>query len=380
MQNDSSALVSVIVPICNVERFLEQALESIQNQTHENLEIICINDGSKDSSLEIIQRFAAQDERFIVVDKANEGYGATCNLGIGMARGEWISIIEPDDWIEPNMYAEMLSFVALFDERVDIVKTPWTYVCQWDDPQKQYLDHGEIRYRIPTSRKPFTVERHPILIEAHPAIWSALYRRDFLNEKHIRFMELPGAGWADNPFLIETMCQADSIVYLDEPFYFYRTDLPGSTLNHGSDEAVARPFDRWLDMMDIIERLNNRDRRLLDAHYLRGFNYVTGAMVDDGWDNPVVQRKTREVFSRMDKERVLKNPKIRNSMKRFYLEVTEQDGKVRLSPRRLKVMAAEAASLMRRRGIKGITDRVKRRLEVSSSRAERSEVEKPGDK
>ena len=93
----SESLVSVIVPIYNAGPYLEQCLDSIVGQTHNNLEIILLNDGSTDGSLSIMQRYATTDDRIKIVDKQNQGYGATCNRGLTEATGTWISIVEPDD-------------------------------------------------------------------------------------------------------------------------------------------------------------------------------------------------------------------------------------------------------------------------------------------
>ena len=120
--------VSVVIPIYNAERFLDQALSSVEKQTHRNLEIICVNDGSTDGSLDIIKAHAARDDRYIVIDKQNEGYGASCNKGIEVAKGEWIAIFEPDDWIESGMYGDMLAFAGREcpDAVVDVIKTPYS--------------------------------------------------------------------------------------------------------------------------------------------------------------------------------------------------------------------------------------------------------------
>ena len=320
MPNDAQALVSVIVPVCNVQKYLAECLESILAQTHRELEVICINDGSKDASLAIMQTFAAKDPRVIVVDKPNEGYGATCNRGLEMAHGQWVSIIEPDDWIAPAMYEDMLAFAGRFSQPVDIVKTPWIDICEWDCPSTQYARKSDMCGRVKTSAAPFSIAQNPVLMELHPSIWSALYRTDFLRKNGIRFVPFPGAGWADNPFLVETLCQAKSIVYLDEPYYNYRCDLPGATLNHATDEAVARPFERWIDMMHVIERLGITDTRIIAAHYVRAFNYTFGAIHDDGWDNPVVKAKTREVFGMMDPELVKVMRNVAPHRKRFFFE------------------------------------------------------------
>ena len=363
-------LVSVIVPIYNVEKYLPQALESILAQTHKNLELICINDGSKDGSLKIIQDFAEKDERVVVVDKKNEGYGVGCNLGISMARGQWISIIEPDDWIEPTMYEDMLALASKFTQDIDIVKTPWTDIRDWNDPAKQKACHCLLEGRIKTSDAPFTVAEHPILLELHPAIWSAIYRADFLRENSIRLPEYPGAGWADNPFLVETMCQAKAIVYLDKPYYNYRCDLPGSTLNHATDEAVARPFDRWMDMMDVIERLGVTDKRIIAAHYVRGFNYTYGAIHDDGWDNPVVKAKTAEVFSRMDPTIVMNDVVVPPHRKRFFCQVTGHPYKPGLPLAWVGRLASETACTLKVEGPARVLGRAKNVL----SKTERADA------
>lgn len=325
MQSDQDALVSVIVPIYNVERYLDQALDSISAQTHKNLEIICINDGSTDGSLDIIKKHAKEDERIRIVDKENGGYGVGCNLGIELAHGDWIAIVEPDDWIDAHMYEDMLALASQFDEEIDVIKTPWWNIEEYEPPKHVKQKVCKLHRRLATSARPFTLTEHPILIEIHPGIWSAMYRKGFLEECNIRFPEYPGAGWADNPFLVNTLCQARSIIYLDTPYYYYRAELPDSTLNHKTADAVARPFERWIDMTELMERLGVSDLGIWQAHYLRGFNYIDGARYDDGEDNPIVLEETQKVFEHMKKEYVLNNPKLNKTRKRQYLEAMGLD-------------------------------------------------------
>ena len=91
--------ISVVVPIYNVEKYLAQCLDSILEQSLKDIEIICINDGSKDSSLEILKNYAQKNARILITDKENTGYGNSLNIGISSAQGEYIAIIEPDDFI-----------------------------------------------------------------------------------------------------------------------------------------------------------------------------------------------------------------------------------------------------------------------------------------
>lgn len=350
MYSDRDALVTVIVPIYNAERYLEQCLESILNQTYKNLEIICINDGSTDNSLDIISRYAKQDNRIRIIDKENGGYGVGCNLGISEARGSWISIVEPDDWIDTSMYGDMLQFAAQFDEQIDVIKTPWWNVDKWDTPEKQRYRYCKLHKRIKTSEKPFTLEEHPLLIEIHPGIWSALYRKGFLDEQGIRFPEYPGAGWADNPFLVHTLCTAKAIIYLDKPYYYYRANLADSTLNHKTAEAVARPFERWIDMTTLMEQIGVTDKGIWQSHYLRGFNYIDGARYDDGEDNPIVVKKTLDVFKHMNSEYVLDNPELNKTRKRQYLDAMGMDTSHVPMKGRLKHFAKETAETLRIEG------------------------------
>ncbi|MDO4436589.1 MAG: glycosyltransferase [Coriobacteriaceae bacterium] len=362
MQTDAQALVSVIVPTYNTEAFLDQCLLSIRNQTYRNLEIICVNDGSTDGSLAIMQRHAAEDPRVRIIDKQNAGYGAGCNRGIAEARGAWISIIEPDDWIDSTMYEEMLAFAATFSDTVDIIKTPWWDVKFWNDPERMKAYPCLLTGRIHRSTVPQPIQGIPQLLAYHPGIWSALYRKDFLVEHDVRFPEYPGAGWADNPFLIDTMCQARGIVYLDRPFYRYRADLPGSTLNHATPDAVMRPFDRWLTMLDRMEELGCTEHDVLEAIYARGFTYVDGAIYDDGADNPLVIDGAKRVFSRMDEQIVMGSARISGRRKKLFCEMLGKPYTSSIDPIRMRYVLEDARCYLRVYGVSEFAERVAQRI------------------
>ena len=145
----SRPLVSIVVPVFNAGPSLDQALDSLTGQTYGNLEIICLNDGSTDDSLAIMERHGAADARIRIIDKANEGYGATCNRGIDEARGDWIGVLEPDDWLLPGAIEAMVSAAeeaarAAGDPNAavtaptvpDLVKTPYWRVLFPDAPEQ----------------------------------------------------------------------------------------------------------------------------------------------------------------------------------------------------------------------------------------------------
>lgn len=344
----SSTKVSVILPIYNAEPYLDQCLDSIQSQSHKNLEIICVNDGSTDGSLAIIKSHAAADPRIVVIDKENEGYGRSCNRGLEAATGEWISIIEPDDWIQGNMYEDMLDFAAGIHGDFDIIKTPYWRIVFPDTPREK-MQACSYNKLVRPKRQPFAITDATELMSHHPSIWSAMYRKSFLDERNIRFKPIPGAGWADNPFLIETMLQTRGIVYLDKAYYCYRADTREKEKAF-SQRSPEIPFDRWNEMTDIIERLGVTDRRILNAHYNRGIMYMSGVIMHNDPDSPEMQALMKRMFDRMDPDLVLSNDKISPGVKRLFAEVRGL-GKVKVNPLGYGIsLASKAIYNMRNNG------------------------------
>ena len=313
------SLVSIIVPIYNAGPYLEQCLDSIVGQTHKDLEIILLNDGSTDDSLATMRRYAENDGRIKMIDKQNQGYGATCNRGLAEATGTWISIVEPDDWIEPGMYADMLAFAAKFADKgtpLDIVKTPYWRIWMPDTKQQRKLNCS-YKDRIHPPKQPFAIADAAHLLCHHPSIWSAIYRKSFLDEHNIRFKEIPGAGWADNPFLVETLCQTDRIGYFDTAYYCYREETPEKSKNFAHSNTLL-PLERWNDMMDVLARLGITDERILRAHNSRGFTYLSGIIEEVDLTHDDVREAAKHMFERMDADLVFSDNEVSPGMKRLY--------------------------------------------------------------
>ena len=112
--------VSIVIPIYNVEQYLRECLESVVNQTLKEIEIICVNDGSTDSSPEILKEYAEKDNRIKVISKPNSGYGHTMNVGIDAAIGEYIGIVESDDYVKLDMYETLYNIAKKND--LDVVR------------------------------------------------------------------------------------------------------------------------------------------------------------------------------------------------------------------------------------------------------------------
>lgn len=315
--------VTVVVPCYNTERFLDQALTSAEQNSMCSLEILVLNDGSTDGSLQIMREHEARDSRVRVIDKQNQGYGATVNRGFGEARGAYVAILEPDDWVKPHMYDVLFSYAESFgpDQVPDIVKSPYWRVWMPTTPRERLL-HCSYYRRMQPPQQPFTLSECPRLVQHHPSIWSALYRKEFLEDKGIRMKEVPGAGWVDNPFLFETMCLADRIVYLDAPFYCYREDLPGSS---SAERVLKLSLVRWNDMADVVDRLAPEDDGIRQALTVIGFRYAGEAIGRGALEDDELRTMMAGVFSRMRPQDILALQNVSPQLRRLAFELSGRE-------------------------------------------------------
>ena len=214
-------LVSILVPCCNVERYLHQCMDSIISQTLRDIEIICLNDGSSDNTLAILREYEAKDDRVIVIDKANTGYGSTMNLGLDMARGKYVAIIESDDYIEPSMMQTLTD--AAEENRLDLARC--LYVERNEITGKDKTVHYHFKDLYGQVINP--VEHQEVFLIA-PSIWVGLYRREFLNSNDIRFLETPGASYQDTSFAFKVYAVAERVMFIPEILHNYRINSNSS--------------------------------------------------------------------------------------------------------------------------------------------------------
>ncbi len=217
------AKISVIVPVYNVEKYLTECIESICSQSLEDLEIICVNDGSTDNSLDMLNDFAKQDKRIIVINKANSGYGHTINLGLNAATGEYIGIIESDDFADKNMFEDLYKLAK--DNDADIAKGDWfNYWSKNKFARKNNRISSAKAFQLTNSKKDKS------LLRINPSVWSAVYKREFLNKYNIRFLETPGASYQDLAFSFKVFALAERVILTDKAYLYYRQDNMNSSV------------------------------------------------------------------------------------------------------------------------------------------------------
>ena len=201
-------LITVLVPCFNVEKYVEACINSILAQTYSNLEVICINDGSTDSTPQILERYAKSDKRIRVISKVNSGYGHSMNIGLDAAKGDYIGIVESDDFIEPDMFEKLLKNALKYN--LDISRAGYF----------EYESKTGINTKADDSYVPKNTVLKPIDHQEPfwqpPSIWAAIYSSRMIKENEIRFLETPGASFQDSSFAFKASCCCDRFLMSDQ--------------------------------------------------------------------------------------------------------------------------------------------------------------------
>lgn len=254
--------VSIIIPTYNVEKYLRQCMESVLIQTLEDIEIVCIDDGSTDKSGEILDEYASKDERIKVVHKENAGYGHSMNLGISLARGKYIGIVEPDDYIKPNMYRVL--YEAAEKHNVDFVKSDSYQIWGKNIVYAALTSKSEYYNRVIFPAK------NPEIFKFLMFNWSGLYRRDFLTANDIKHNETPGASYQDNGFHFQIFALANSCYFLNEAYYCYRRDNEASSVHNKSKLSLAKVECDYIK--SFIDTHPKAAENYMQAYYFRKYD------------------------------------------------------------------------------------------------------------
>lgn len=229
--SDNQPLVSIVVPVYNAAAYLPEMLDSVLGQTYGNLEVVCVNDGSSDASLEVLRTYADRDARVAVIDKPNSGAGDTRNRGIAAATGEYLCFVDSDDFIEPNAIESLVA--AALDSGADAVIFDMDFYSD-ETGEFSHHDGAIIKEAIP-ARENFEaagVEHFYKNVIGYTV--NKLYRTSLLAGQGIEFPKI--GAHEDMPFTYVALSAAGSIYYLDEVLYHYRRGREGSLSDNTSDQ------------------------------------------------------------------------------------------------------------------------------------------------
>jgi len=233
-------LLSIIVPVYNVEKYLERCLTSLLEQEYKDIEIILVDDGSTDSSGEICDSYAEKYNNIKVIHQSNGGLSAARNTGVKAAEGDYIAFVDSDDWVKPDMFSKLMGEAQLHPD-VDMVKCGY---CETDGKgyEKEILFSGSDRQHL--------IEKDNLLkYYGKGALWviawNTVYRRDLAKQ-----VEFPvGLYHEDNYASFFYLYYSHSCIIVNEPLYCYWQNPDGIT---GSADKLAK---RRRDMVEVLERL-----------------------------------------------------------------------------------------------------------------------------
>ena len=219
-----NVLISVIIPVYNVEPFLDRCIQSIIKQSHKHLEIILINDGSTDSSGSICEKYAVQDNRIKVHHIKNGGSSIARNHGLKICNGDYIGFVDSDDWIKPTMFAELLKFSI--DHNLKVVETNSIENNQVNTNCDIFQIQGKIEDQRTALKR--------IINEKKFAVWRRLYHHSILKDRF--FIE--GLLHQDVYYTIDILNEISQIGYLEYEFYIYNVQNPTSIIR--SDYSIKK--------------------------------------------------------------------------------------------------------------------------------------------
>ena len=228
--------ISVIVPVYNVEKYLRQCLDSVINQTFSDIEIICINDGSTDNSLRILEEYSKKDNRIVLLNQKNSGAGVARNKGVELAKGEYIQFLDSDDYFEPDLLEKMLNKAISFNS--DIVVCSYKKVDDLGNITESKNPNSPINLDKTPLGKPFNSDdfKEDIFSLLTPIPWNKLYRRELITKNNIKFPDINICE--DIAFVHSCIAIAENILVFDEELVNYRFNRPGSMATYRTKYTI----------------------------------------------------------------------------------------------------------------------------------------------
>lgn len=284
--------VSVIVPVFNVEKYLSRCLDSIINQTLKDIEIICVNDGSTDSSLNILENYKNKDNRIIIVNQKNLRLAAARNNGMKIAKGEYISFIDSDDYIQNNFLENMYNTAKNNDADVVCSRVKAFINDKYQD--EHYVNFWSF-YNKYDNILTKSEDKYGIIYSC--AVWNKIYRRDFLKYHNIWFYE--DLYIEDVPFTHITAILSNKIVLVNNTHYYYNIG------NNSSNMMNAKKSKKVLDTINMTKK----SREFLEKKLLNNNDTIKYYQILDsfeiynlfGWFNGINTKYKNEYYKLMRK-------------------------------------------------------------------------------
>ncbi|MBR6099173.1 glycosyltransferase family 2 protein [bacterium] len=279
--------ISIIIPVYNVEKYLRQCLESVINQTYTNIEIICINDCSTDSSLEILNEYAQKDNRIkIINNETNLTVGPSRNLGVEQATGEYIHYLDADDWMDTDCIEKLADIISKNPDTDMILHTYCEVANDSNEVTLKIFKNPDLNNTIKT---PDDLELFINDWDGH--IWNKLYSTDFLRRNNIKFNIDP--CYQDKSYSIAVLVAAGKIYFYDDILLSYRTNRQESLVGnyYKYTDFVCQEYD---EIVELTKNLDDKLKSLIcykelnDIYYILQNSYLNKKLSYDEFKNRVL--------------------------------------------------------------------------------------------
>ncbi len=250
--------ISIIIPVYNVEKYLGRCLDSVLAQKYQNFEAICINDGSTDNSLKILEEYAKKDSRIKIFSQKNQGLSVTRNNGLQKASGDYICFVDSDDYIEPNFLSDL--YDAIKANNADIIATNIKYIKGARERCKK------------NKRKIYSSFTDKIESLEHGSCWNKIYKTEFIRKNRLTFPQ--GVYWEDNLFTIQAYFFSSKILTINGACYCYVSNPQSITRNKEKTTKQQQDSIQVSRMiLDFAEQqqLSAKERNALIAFCFRSF-------------------------------------------------------------------------------------------------------------
>ena len=284
--------ISVIVPVYNVEKYLKKCIDSIINQTFQDIEIICVNDGSTDNSRKILEEYKNKDSRIKIIDKENGGLSSARNAGMKTAEGEFLSFIDSDDWIDKTMLEKLYKNITGLNSDISICA-----VHRFDE-EKQIIDDSLPYFTLEKfnssfDNKIFTYkDTKPFIMDVCVMAWNKLYRKSFIDKYSAQFPD--GLIFEDGPFFFSLFFKNAKVSIIRDFLYFYRINRTGS--------IVQKPGENFLDIIDIVNLMLDEIKYLPDFDEIK-YEFFQKKADDIIYRYELLPVKLKNKFSKKFKEK-----------------------------------------------------------------------------
>ncbi len=247
------AKVSVIVPVYNVEKYLKRCLDSLIGQTLNDIDIICINDGSKDSSLQILEEYAQKDSRIVIYNQENSGLSVARNTGLEHASGEYIGFVDSDDWVDLDFYEKLYNSAKKNDADIAVA-----------DFIREHPNKKPKRLNIKEEKIYITPEDKFMICKVHRegCVWNKIYRTEFIRSIDLKFV--PKMYYEDRDFTVRSLYFSNKLVTTPNTYYRYFVN-PKSIVNKKRNDVQDKHY--ILVRQQVLQFIKEHNIKVPDGLY-----------------------------------------------------------------------------------------------------------------